>query len=535
MIETPRRSLTAAVWLAGLILPAAAAFGQALHPFEATSRLPTEDQLSRARFVGVGSCAAAACHGGPAQTPSRGGMINVSRVVPQPSERPAPPSPYRSEYSIWMQRDPHAGALETLRSPVSQAIADRLKLGPADKAEVCLNCHSLGRHRFDRATGDWNTVYEDVSCEACHGAAGGSLDLLTGTGGRDALAARDPRAGWLEPHKRVDWKLRSVAEKADYGFNDTKNAVALAERCARCHIGSPGRDVNHDLIAAGHPRLYFEMSAFLEKLPRHWRRNPDPRRDVELEPRLWAVGQFVAAKAAVDLLKHRAEQKDDPVAPGTAAPWPEFAENACFACHHDLTSPSWRQAGRQDPRFGESFDKPRWGSWYFALTEGLEPVLGAPSGTLAADRTALVAEMAKPFPDRARVRDTAGRLSGNLATLAHTANRDPDYTTEELHALLALLLAQPESGVTRDWEASTQVYLGLAAIAAAESQRAARSTGIATTPAAVFGDLQALRDGLRFRPAGEGVRYSSPIDFNDTRVQELSDRLAKLRANWNSR
>src|SRR5205807_1861790 len=88
----------------------------------------------------------------------------------------------------------------------------------------------------------------------------------------------------------------------------------LAETCVGCHVGSPAvpafpgaRDVNHDLIAAGHPRLNFEFAAFLFNLPRHWneeKKTPSPG----AEGGTWVVGQAITAKAALELLAHRANQ-----------------------------------------------------------------------------------------------------------------------------------------------------------------------------------------------------------------------------------
>ena len=70
----------------------------------------------------------------------------------------------------------------------------------------------------------------------------------------------------------------SAADKYDrFGFMDTKNLVSRIEQCAGCHIGQdargglPLRDVNHDLIAAGHPRLNFEFAAYHENQPKHWK------------------------------------------------------------------------------------------------------------------------------------------------------------------------------------------------------------------------------------------------------------------------
>jgi hypothetical protein len=95
---------------------------------------------------------------------------------------------------------------------------------------------------------------DGVGCESCHGASG----------------------RWLGPHTTLGWRDRPWPEKAALGMRNTKDLASRARLCAGCHVGDggsddlPARDVNHDLIAAGHPRLNFELSAY----PGRQRRRP---------------------------------------------------------------------------------------------------------------------------------------------------------------------------------------------------------------------------------------------------------------------
>src|SRR5262249_14971856 len=106
-------------------------------------------------------------------------------------------------------------------------------------------------------------------------------------------------------------------------------------------------EVNHDLIAAGHPRLNFEFATYMRAMPPHWH-----ERDRETgEPagpafpaRAWSAGQSATVKAALRLLDHRGK-----------GPWPEFTEQSCFDCHHEL-----RPAGRGFPSFGGQRGLPGW-------------------------------------------------------------------------------------------------------------------------------------------------------------------------------
>jgi hypothetical protein len=78
-------------------------------------------------------------------------------------------------------------------------------------------------------------------------------------------------------------------------------------------------DVNHDLIAAGHPRLTFEFEAQLANLPAHWSRAKDVKSHFEA----WRRGELATASQQDKLYAGRAAQ--------------EFASHRCFDCHHGLT------------------------------------------------------------------------------------------------------------------------------------------------------------------------------------------------------
>src|SRR5262249_15141429 len=119
-----------------------------------------------------------------------------------------------------------------------------------------------------------------------------------------------------------------------HGMTDLSDAKTQAKVCAGCHVGAapsnglPPREVDHDLIAAGHPRLAFEFTAFRNNLPPHW----SPARTEP--PNAGAVAELVAADMSLDLLAYRAGR--------AKGPWPEFAEYDCFACHASLRVDSWR-------------------------------------------------------------------------------------------------------------------------------------------------------------------------------------------------
>jgi hypothetical protein len=93
-----------------------------------------------------------------------------------------------------------------------------------------------------------------------------------------------------------------------------------------CHLGGNDQVVDHELIAAGHPDLAFELDTFTSAQPAHHRPRPPAMR-----VRAWAVGQTSALAEAMRLLSAHAGKS-----------WPEFSDLECYQCHHDLRQDSWR-------------------------------------------------------------------------------------------------------------------------------------------------------------------------------------------------
>jgi hypothetical protein len=258
----------------------------------------------------------------------------------------------------------------------------------------------------------------------------------------------------------------------------TRDLASRAQLCAGCHLGAPAeeglpaRDVNHDLIAAGHPRMDFELTEFLARMPSHWVEKEGNRAlpSAELaafQARAWAVGQIATAQAALGLLAERAGKKD--------RPWPELAEYDCFACHHDLAEPSWRQARGYGARRPGS---PPWGSWSFALLPralsfpGVEgAAVGKANSGAQGDAAAqamesldrLRAAMSQPSPDRVRVADLARSADAPLSSaLAKTAQAKVDFAL--LPSLAQAILADASTRALSSYDDARQAYLAASAL-----------------------------------------------------------------------
>jgi hypothetical protein len=436
-------------------------------------------------FVGTASCSAANCHGGDSSRPPRQGT--------------PPPDPLSHEaYSIWIQRDPHAWAYSTLLSPESRRMAERLGYkSSAHQSHECLACHSP-LSQATVALPDQFTPHDGVSCEACHGAA----------------------EKWLDPHKWDAWRSRKPEEKAAYGFRDTASLVARAKLCAQCHVGSDGRDVNHDLIAAGHPRLSFELSAYHANLPKHWQRE-DSEPAETIDARLWQIGQVASAEAALGQVARRATSE--------TAPWPEFAEYDCFACHHELRDPSWRQ----ERGFSLAAGSYPWGTWYFSLLREATPE-GESAVKTEPVLQQLAAQMGRSYPDRHAVaqaaRECQARLDGAADDLANSRVSRPDVL-----AMLSRLASPHQPAALDSWDAASQRFLAASAVYhSAARLLAAPSEGDAQAEERIAAELESIRERLLF-PQDEGEsRYLSPRDFDGQSRRKVMDSFAAIREHLES-
>jgi hypothetical protein len=269
-----------------------------------------QSRPASALVLGEQSCASSGCHGAAFEGTARD---------------------WHSAYTIWNQEDPHRRSFAVLYSERSVEMYHNLHpetkqfTEPPSDAEYaafvsqrCLGCHATGlRGRNVVALGDARDVPEyylsGVTCESCHG----------------------PANGWLHTHYLAGFSRTSP------GFADTKNPHTLAAQCVGCHIGpmvaDNGRayDMNHDLIAAGHPRLAFELSTYLANYPRHW---PEDGRITNVAA--WAAGQEQSARQLTrQVLNRLAQAKRSP----NESAWPDFSNFDCFDCHHTLRTP-------EDPR-----------------------------------------------------------------------------------------------------------------------------------------------------------------------------------------
>jgi hypothetical protein len=334
------------------------------------------------KYIGPGSCAATSCHGSVKP-------VDGSRVL-------------QNEYSTWILQDKHSRAYQALTGDIGERMARILRLGTkAEEAPKCLVCHAL--YTTPEQRGRVFEISDGVSCENCHG----------------------PASAWLGPHTTRDWPHeKSVA----LGMHDTRNVIHRTEKCLECHLGTKEKFVDHEMIAAGHPDLYFELDSFSAVMPRHWKvpRESAPGKPAEDAAwsgvRDWSAGQAVQLRASMDRLTWRArgehaDKKD---------PWPEYSELSCFACHHSLgpAKDSWRQQHAYD---GRRAGDPSWNASRYVVFQVLAKQTDpATAQELEHQMAAVTVEMSKLAPDRTAVTAAASaaaplaqRLAERLSTMQY--------------------------------------------------------------------------------------------------------------------
>jgi len=380
------------------------------------------------KYIGPGSCAATSCHGSVKP-------VADSRIL-------------QNEYSTWIIKDKHSQAYQALTGDIGERMAQILKLGSkAEEAPKCLACHAL-LYTTPAQRGRAFELADGVSCENCHG----------------------PSSAWLGPHAERQWTHeKSIA----LGMVDIRNVIHRTEKCLECHLGTQNKFVDHEMIAAGHPDLYFELDSFSAVEPRHWK---TPRESASGKPvedgawngvRDWSTGQAVQLRASLERLSWRA--KGDRYDKKDA--WPEYAELSCFACHHALVpaKDSWRQAheypGRRpgDPQWNES----RY-VVFRLLAKQVDPAaaqeleqdlvkLAGTMSTLNSDRSAVASEASVAAP-------IAQRLAERLATMP--------YDQELALRMLQQITSDAENISLADERAAEQATMAIDSLYIAYSKEA---------------------------------------------------------------
>ncbi len=445
------------------------------------------------------TCAGSACHGGP--------QPGVAKPV----------NDGQSAYGLWLERDPHARSWESVSGPAGLAMLNRLGIIEGDQVldpaglNNCLACHNshpaepTASATSESAAGSPTGLRveqfeplhtEGVACASCHG----------------------PAERWLTSHYTAAFDPRAAT--AD-GFVLTRDPVIRARVCASCHVGDHDRDMNHDIIAAGHPALRFEMASHHARLPKHWResREQDP---TALEAELWTAGAIASADAWLALQQGRALHAT------AVSTWPELSAYDCGSCHQTLRLNSDRRP-LVDVQQRGSAKMSRWDLAPLTFWAQADLSAGpAEKGRAASELLDSIAIMRQQLevmavPPRQEFAAQAAALRGRLPELASPAHRGrwqprENFPSPASRGLVGLMtLASRHTDPAENWETASHFYLLLAA--------SRHDWPIARQPE-LTAQAQAMRRGLSLPAGFDSPRYElrHPIGPELNR-EEMSQRI----------
>ena len=246
-------------------------------------------EIARYKHLGVAACASSVCHG---------------KIAPQPERNVG-----LNEYRIWTQDDVHSRAYRALEKPLSKRIAASLGLGNPTTQKICLDCHADNVPSNRR--GPKFQLTDGVSCESCHGGS----------------------EKWIESHAA---QSRTHRDNVAQGMYPSELPLQRAQLCLSCHLGGKDQFATHLIMAAGHPRLSFELEAYTTNQPAHFTVDADyKQRKGKIDGmNLWLTGQIESAQTM--LLLQRSDIFHPP-----AAMFPELALYDCHSCHHPMDQLRW--------------------------------------------------------------------------------------------------------------------------------------------------------------------------------------------------
>jgi hypothetical protein len=371
----------------------------------------TMPQDSVESHMGVATCAASQCHG--SAVPRDGSAV------------------LQNEYVTWTQDDPHSGAFDTLSTDKSKAIANRLGLKSATTAKVCLDCHADNVPLARR--GERFQLSDGVGCEACHGGA----------------------ENWLATHYNTP--AVAHADNLQAGMYSTGDSSSRAALCLSCHLGTDSKFATHRIMAAGHPRLTFELDTFTEL----WRtagRQPHYVVDGDYAARktgsshieTWATGLLADGRRRLELI-----QNDSFAGTGL---FPELGLYDCHACHRSMKSVQWRELSRHaNTGPGTPFISDGTFVMALALTQTILPA--------AVDEiSASLAQLHKASSESIdEIHIAASRLDAVLATVQKSIGQQSLQRSQE--KLLAELLRQGAAGEFLDYASAEQAFMAVQMLA----------------------------------------------------------------------
>lgn len=368
------------------------------------SSTPSHAQDATAIHLGVQTCAASTCHG--AAQPWQNSTV------------------LQNEFITWSTHDAHSTAYQALLSERGKRIAAQLGIGPAEKAGLCLDCHTNNVPAEKR--GRNFDITEGVGCESCHGGA----------------------ENWLGIHVSG---LSSRPELVAAGMYPTEDPVARAELCIGCHQPNTDRLVSHRLLSAGHPRLAFELDTFTVNQPAHARIDEDyrQRKPAHDNAKLWAIGQAVAAQKQLRALAQSMSRK--------AGLFPELAFFECGSCHHSFDNAQWQP----QPGVGLGPGEPQLQDANLVMLRAIAAALDPATAERLKDETRALHRATRQ--GASAVVGAANKLADTVAAFGNQLEASP-LNPDVLRATLETLASRQHAADYADFGAAEQATMAIASI-----------------------------------------------------------------------
>ncbi len=357
-----------------------------------------------------------------------------------------------TEWNAWESKDKHTTAYEQLSMDRGQRMGELLGQDVLAPETGCIQCHTSNVNETlwsEECFRDGVNIAQakGVACQTCHG----------------------PAEHWIGLHDKPAFRDMSPADREALGFANMEDPVVRAEKCLSCHVGNAelGRVITHEMYAAGHPPLSgFEMEAFADKMPRHWRYSHEKPNNQGFKfdrTRAVLVGSVVALRTAIDLAAADGEN------------WPELARLECYSCHHELQTPSWRQEKFEEPAFG----RPRLELGCLPLVRVAVLIAEGPSGaeqfdSLISDSRALFKEnmFADPL-EIASLRTAIDQWSEPIERQLVEMPLDNERVSEILDQLITIAAKE-----THDYDTARQLAGAITVIADELSRSGSQVSGL---------------------------------------------------------
>ncbi|HSG57810.1 MAG TPA: multiheme c-type cytochrome [Paracoccaceae bacterium] len=361
-------------------------------------------------YTGVASCAGSTCHG---RSEGNGAVVRQDEIAT-----------WQSPFAV---SGAHSRAYALLGGQRGQQIAQSLGWPDATSRAECLGCHATAVPASDR--GPRFQITDGVGCESCHGAA----------------------AGWLASHYEVGG---SHAANVSRGMVALDQPQTRARVCLDCHYGSAdeGQFVTHAMMAAGHPRISFELDLF-SSFQQHHDTDADylQRKGVADGVQLWAVGQAEAVARATDLFTQTRL--------ATEGLFPQLTFFDCHSCHRQITDgPQRRLTFEVNPGRPLTFGQPPFNDENIIMLDAVASAL-APAraqGFRSASREfhAAMNRGREPAVTAAAVlRTEAARLSDALAARSFGGN--------DAFEVIAIIGGRATSSRFTDYAGSAQAVMAV--------------------------------------------------------------------------